>query len=130
MAGANSALVALLTAGLLGGAALAQDASYDNPNSGTTPCIVLNKYEVRSFNLDSENPLYRAQAEIENICGRTMDVAFCFVTAEPINESDRSCYGGMLRPGGVAEVENPSVGVRVTGPDIQWRYHEIATDSP
>jgi hypothetical protein len=112
----------MLTTLLLGGSALAQD--YDNPTMGASPCIVLNDYRVRTVERGSESPLYRARATIENICGRTMDVAFCFVQAEPVDDQDRSCYGAALRPGSVAQVENPGVPVRITNPEISWRYLE------
>ena len=115
-------LIALVTVPL-GHGALAQE-DFDNPTPGSAPCIVLNGYEVQAYQLDPETPLYRGRATIENICGRTMDVAFCFVRTGPYDETERDCYGGPLRPGSTAELETPAVALRITSPEIKWRYLE------
>lgn len=111
-----------LWVGLSVGHAHAQDAFDDPSASGSVPCIVLNRYEIESLGRPHEPARYRAQAVIENICGRAMEVRFCFLRAEPVDGADRSCFQGPLRPWAVASVEDNDAPARITAPEYQWRY--------
>lgn len=118
-------LAGLLAAATAGGAA-AQDApaeeppAFDNPALGTVPCVVLNGYDVAP----TGNAQYRASASLENICGRTLDVEFCFLTAGEEGEAGRSCYGAALRPWMSAQVNAPGSAARVVGTDYRWKYRQ------
>jgi hypothetical protein len=111
-----------LGAALSLGGAQAQDAFDDPSGSGSVPCIVLNRYEVESLGRPHEHARYRAAAVIENICGRAMEVRFCFLRAEPVDGADRSCFQGPLRPWAMASVEENDAPARITAPEYQWRH--------
>jgi hypothetical protein len=93
--------------------------SYDNPTNGTAPCVVLSHYDARAL---GRQPVYRAQATIENICGRSMDVRFCFRYAVATDDGDQRCFQGTLRPGASTAVEVARSQTRLAGPEFQWRY--------
>lgn len=99
-------------------------AEYDNPSFGSVPCIVLNEFKVESTGLVPPDAGYRGKATVENICGRTMDVSLCFLYAGADAESERSCFGGVMRPWDSVDVETKEGPVRVTGLDIDWKYAE------
>lgn len=124
-------LAGLLAAAIAGGAA-AQDAApagdqpaFDNPTLASVPCVVLNRYDVAPSGHADGATQYRASASVENICGRTLDVEFCFLTAAAEGgEAGRSCYGAALRPGASAEVNAPGADARVVGTDYRWKYRQ------
>ncbi len=94
--------------------------SYDNPTTATSaPCVVLSHYDAQAV---ARSTGYKGRAKIENICGRSMAVLFCFRYAEPVNEVDRRCYQGALRPGESSEVELAEAPARLATPEFQWRY--------
>lgn len=95
---------------------------YDNPSVGSTPCIVLNDYRVSSATHAEDQSMYQADATVENICARSVDVAFCFVYVKPIDEVDRSCFGGLVRPGSRTQIQGASLPARAARPDYKWRY--------
>lgn len=131
MAVRTLSLAGLLAAAIAGGAA-AQDAApaeepppaFDNPTQGSVPCVVLNRYDVAPAAGEADGGMqYQASAGVENICGRTLDVEFCFLTAAAEDgEAGRSCYGAALRPGASAEVNAPGATARVVGTDYRWKY--------
>jgi hypothetical protein len=105
-------------------AAVGADAAdgFDNPSWGGAPCLVLNDYQVRTSRVADET-VFRANATVENICGRTLEVAFCFLYAEPTEEDvDRSCHSAVMRPWTRAQAQAPSAPTRIVGTDYQWRF--------
>lgn len=111
---------AVLLAGTFTGPSASAAEGYDNPSRGVAPCVVLNRYEVGRQGKDE--PVFSAAAEIENICGRTLEVSICFLLAESVDGSDRQCLDELLRPGSDAAVRLSDAPVRITGPDYRWRY--------
>jgi hypothetical protein len=123
---------------VLGGCVLAvlggQDAgaaeSFDNPSAGATPCLALNRYEVQPTRTPEGISLYQASASVENICGRTLEVVFCFIYAEPVNGADRSCFGAIMRPWSNAQVEAPVSPTRIVSTEYRWRYIPVVSATP
>jgi hypothetical protein len=112
----------LCAAALSAGGARAQDA-FDDPSApGSEPCIVLNRFEVTPLATANGPGHYRADAVIENVCARAMEVHFCFLRAQAADGNDRSCFQGPLRPWAMASVADDNVPTRVTSPEYQWRY--------
>lgn len=118
-----------LAAATVAGAAVAQEAAeppadgFDNPTLGSVPCVVLNEYDVAPTGQIEGETQYRAYASVENVCGRTLDVEFCFITAAvDEGEAGRTCYGAALRPWMSAEVTKPGGAGRVVGTDYRWKY--------
>jgi hypothetical protein len=112
---------------LLTGLATAHSAraadGYDDPSLGTTPCVVLNRYELqRVGKRGAENPRFGARAEMENLCGRTVEVSFCFLYAQPVDGHTERCFDELLRPWSGDAVAHPTGPVRITGPSYHWRY--------
>lgn len=99
----------------------AQDEQWNNPGTGSAPCIVLNSYSVEPDQGEGSNG-YRGFAAIENICGRAVVTSFCFDYAQPAQGQEMACFEGALRPWSHASVESEPVGVRIVGPDYKWRY--------
>lgn len=120
MAGIGAALgLSMATLGASG--ARGAEPEYDNPSTGAAPCIVLNRYEVEPYR-NNDSTVFRADATIENICGRTMEVRFCFLYSQAVDGKDRSCFSGPVRPWDTAEVVDPTAPARITRSDYQWRY--------
>lgn len=112
----------LWVAALHGGTALAQDA-FDDPSApGDVPCIVLNRYEVHPLASTGAAARYRGEAVIENICGRAMEVHFCFLRTESTDGDDRTCFQGAVRPWALASIEDDDAPARITSPEYQWRF--------
>ena len=110
---------------LAAGAASAQGAKqegYDNPTAGTAPCLVLDRYETGTASLSDGKPGHKASAGFQNICGRALEVSFCFLYMEPVEDKDRACYAGSLRPYGRSYAVNGATPTRIAGPDYAWRY--------
>ena len=95
---------------------------FDTPRSASGPCLVLSSYEVSTSDAAAGERLFRANATVENICGRTLEVAFCFLYAEPTDSVDRSCYSAVVRPWSRAQAAAPSAATRIVGTDYQWRF--------
>lgn len=112
---------------VLGGRAVEAAEPFDNPSAGATPCLALNRYEVTPTRTVEGISLYQASASVENICGRTLEVVFCFVYAEPVNDADRSCFGAMMRPWSNARVEVPGSPTRIVSTEYRWRYIPVAS---
>jgi hypothetical protein len=107
---------------LAGHQAVAQ--GFDNPTDNGTPCVHLNRYEVEPIRVSGgDGPMYRGDAMIENVCGRAVDVRFCFQYG-PNEEGgvDTSCYQGPVRPWARANVASQPVPERISGPSYEWRY--------
>ncbi len=98
--------------------------SYDDPKApDSMPCVVLNRYEVQRLSQPQQQPpLYRGKAVIENVCGRAVEVRFCFQRAASASDGDRSCFAGPLRPWALASVEEPGAPGRITAPEYEWRF--------
>lgn len=92
--------------------------TYDNPNQGAAPCLVLNSYETGA----GLNDQFDAVASIENICARSVEVALCFPYVEPVDDVDRHCTNDVVRPWARSIVKVSDLPVKLTGPDYQWRY--------
>ncbi len=122
---ARDCLLALcLTSGLaVVGAANAQD-SYDNPTLGETPCLVLKSYQATN---DAQG--YGATAEVENICGRSVEVNFCFPLVAAGEDTEPYCQDGVIRPWATAEVRVDDLDNRLAGPDFRWRWRGHRMDS-
>lgn len=110
------------------GGAFAAEPPYDNPKSDSAaPCVVLNSYEAGPSAL-TQGSTFGAKANLTNICGRTVEIAFCFLYAEPVEGRDRACYGGFIRPGSGSEVANDLAPVRIVGSDYKWRWRPEAVE--
>lgn len=109
--------VSILSVLVVGGAAAASE-TYDNPGLGNAPCLVLNSYKTGA----GRNDRFDAVASIENICGRSVEVALCFPYVEPVDDVDRQCFNGVVRPWAQSTVEISDLPVKLTGPDYQWRF--------
>lgn len=107
---------------LTGHQAVAQ--GFDNPTDNGTPCVHLNRYEVEPVRgSGADGPMYRGDAMIANVCGRAVDVRFCFQYG-PNEEGgvDTSCYQGPVRPWAQANVTSQPLQDRISGPSYEWRY--------
>lgn len=101
-------------------AVVAQD--YDNPMMGEAPCVFLNSYEVEPAGGADDVALYSASATLENACGRSVEVLFCFdYTSEEMGLASR-CFDSLVRPEGTASVSQPASPGRIAGPRYGWRY--------
>ncbi len=108
--------------------AQAQDnGAFDNPGTGSGPCMVLNRFEVTDVPAGENSTAYRGMAILENICGRAMEVSFCFELSEPVDDQSRSCFLGSVRPWDRVSVEEPGAGARIVAPELEWRYLPVAT---
>ena len=93
--------------------------SYDNPTLGGTPCVVLKSYQALSNGADS----FGAEAMVENVCGRSLDVSFCFPLVGMDEASEPHCANGLLRPWATSKVAVSDLPARLAGPDYSWRWH-------
>jgi len=107
---------------LLGSGLPAAGQEFDNPKTGNAPCIVLSRYQVEEGRSSEGQPEHRASAALRNICGRSVEITFCFAYREPVNGVDRSCFGGLVRPWSDSQVQTPTGPVMITGFEQQWRY--------
>lgn len=102
--------------------ASAQD-FYNNPTSGSgAPCVVLDGFEVRETRGRDGATQYVGTAQLGNACGRSLDVGFCFLLAEPVEEQDEMCRSVTLAAvngSGRAQLQSP---VRIIGPRYEWRW--------
>ena len=115
-----------MSAAAIGFASMAGAAeTYDNPAMGDTPCVVLKSYQAHSNGKGG----YGAEAEVENVCGRSVDVAFCFPFVAPGEETEPHCTNGLIRPWATSRVEVSDLPARLAGPDYSWRWHGHAGDS-
>lgn len=121
--------LALLVTASAGAAAAQTQESFDNPGIGSVPCVVLKQYDTGQAKVGGELH-YRATASLENICGRSLEVRFCFVYAEAVDEVDRSCYGTVLRPWASAEAKLADVGSRIVATEYQWRFIPVGETPP
>lgn len=117
------AAAVLLSGVSAGQAALAQE-EYDSPRSGNSPCIVLDEYIIDRVPGQGGEMTYRARATLGNICGRSMEVRFCFILAEATDAGDRICHSGTVRPGSQTSVETEVVPSRIVDREIVWRFQE------
>ena len=117
----------VLIACLLAASALARPgasataATFDNPKVGDAPCVNLNRFEVTRAGSE-DAPRYRADAVLENACGRSVEVSFCLMYAEAVEGADRHCVEELLRPWAASTVVHEGAPVRITGPEYRWRY--------
>ncbi len=126
-----------ILASLLGGAVLAfttsaaqaQETSFDNPGTETGPCVALNDYEVQRTTGAEGATAFRGTAVLENICGRAMEVKFCFRLAEPVDDKSENCFEGSIRPWDSVNVIDPAAGARIVGANYEWRYLPVDTTS-
>lgn len=94
--------------------------TFDNPAMGTTPCVILKSYQASSDGADA----YGAQAIVENVCGRSVEIAFCFPFVSPADDAaEPHCTNGLIRPWATSEVEVSGLPARLAGPNYQWRWH-------
>jgi hypothetical protein len=101
----------------------AQD-GYDNPSLGSAPCLVL-----KSYRSTVSGETFGADATVENICGRSIEVAFCFPYLAPAEEAESHCVNGMIRPRAAAAIEVEDLPAQLSGPDYKWRYLPITPSS-
>ena len=113
-----------LTLLLLAGGVAAED-GYDNPGLGDTPCLILKSYHASS----TGDAAFGAVAEVENVCGRSVEVAFCFPLVTPDEGAAPHCQNGVVRPWGSAEITVSDLPARLAGPDFSWRWHGHPMDS-
>jgi hypothetical protein len=114
---------AATTVPLAAGTAAAQ-ALYDNPAKGGAPCVVLSRYvaDQPTTGLAADGALRRAEAAVENICGRSVEVSLCIDFAEPIDDMTASCSVEILRPRQPSSTHRVEVPVALAGPTWQWRW--------
>lgn len=98
--------------------------AYDSPQMGTAPCIVVDEYIIDRVPDQGGQIAYRARVKLGNICGRSMDVRFCFMLAEPTDAGDRICHAGTVRPGSQTTIATDVVPTRIVDREIAWRYVE------
>ncbi|NJO37253.1 MAG: hypothetical protein HC871_06085 [Rhizobiales bacterium] len=106
------------------GAALAEE-TYDNPTLGSAPCLVLKSYQAINHGAAG----YGAKAEVENICGRSVEVDFCFPLIDAGEDTEPYCRNGVIRPWATAEVRVDDLDNRLAGPDFRWRWRGHPMDS-
>lgn len=92
--------------------------SYDNPAMGSTPCVILQSYQSSSNAADT----FGAKATVENVCGRSVEVTFCFPLIAGSEEAEPHCTNGLLRPWATSRIEVSDLPTRLANPDYQWRY--------
>ncbi len=92
--------------------------TYDNPAMGVTPCVVLQSYQASSNSAET----FGARATVENVCGRSVEVSFCFPFVAPGEEIEPHCTSGLIRPWATSRVEVSDLPARIANPDYQWRY--------
>lgn len=92
--------------------------SYDNPAMGETPCVVLKSYQALANGTES----YGAEATVENVCGRSVEIAFCFPFVAPGEDTEPHCTNGVIRPWATSRVEVNDLPARLAGPDYNWRW--------
>lgn len=113
------ALVTFTAALAATSAALAQD-QWDDPAPGESPCVMLNSYDVAPRGRGEERT-FGGEAALENLCGRSLEVSFCFLHPGD-EEKDRSCYQGPVRPWASTTVVTQGASSRIVGPEYHWRY--------
>lgn len=94
--------------------------AYDNPTQGTMSCVGLTYFQVTRAGAGAAS--HGAMARIENLCGRAVEVSFCFRYAQPVEGSDAHCVVQPLRPGGENGIELSDSPVLITGPEYRWKY--------
>lgn len=103
----------------IGLASMAQASeSFDNPAMGTTPCVVLKSYQA----LSNDAETFGAEAMVENVCGRSVEIAFCFPFVAPGEDTEPHCTNQVIRPWATSRVEVSDLPSRLAGPDYQWRW--------
>lgn len=110
--------VGILSVLAMGSVAAEASETYDNPNLGVAPCLVLNSYHADAGRSDG----FDAVANFENICGRSVEVALCFPYIEPVDDVDRHCLNDVVRPWAQSTIKVSDLPAKLTGPDYQWRY--------
>jgi len=117
------AALAVAALAMLGRAPASAAQAYDNPSLGPTPCVVLNRFRVERLAPGSEDG-WRAQARLENLCGRAMEVRLCFLYAEPVEDRDRVCHEWTMRPWSESAVESGPRPARIVDFERAWRYRQ------
>ena len=115
--------VSLLAIGLTPVAGASE--TYDNPSMGSTPCVILNSYQASANGAET----FGAEATVENVCGRSVEVSFCFPFVSPGEDTEPHCTSGLIRPWAKSEVVVSDLPSRLAGPDYQWRWHGHLMDS-
>jgi hypothetical protein len=92
---------------------------YDNPGTGDTPCVVLESYQ----SLASGTGSFGAEATVENICGRSVEIAFCFPFVAPGEDTEPHCTSRLIRPWATSRIAVTDLPARLAGPDYRWRWH-------
>ncbi len=93
---------------------------YDHPKQGTMSCVGRTPFQVTRPGAGDAS--HGATARIENLCGRAVEVSFCFRYAQPVDGSDAHCVVQPLRPGSENAIELPAAPARITGPEYRWKY--------
>ena len=96
--------------------------AFDNPTMGEAPCVFLNRYEVERVANGDDSPRYRGSATIENVCGRALEVQFCFNITSNEAGIEQNCFQGPVRPWAKSNVVSEETPARITGPSYEWRY--------
>ena len=98
--------------------------SYDNPAMSGTPCVILQSYQT-SNGINS----FGAAATLENVCGRSVEVAFCLPFVNSDEAAEPHCTNGLLRPWATSRIEVSDLPTKLASPDYSWRWHGHLTDS-
>jgi len=93
--------------------------TYDNPTMGTTPCVILQSYQSSSNTADS----FGAKATVENVCGRSIEVSFCFPFIAANEDIEPHCTNGLLRPWATTRIEVSDLPAKLANPNYHWRWH-------
>ena len=117
-------LVTLLLAFTAITAPVSAQEDYDNPTLGSAPCLVL-----KSYNSTAQGTTFGADAIVENICRRSIEVAFCFPYLAPAEEAESHCVNGVIRPLAAATIEVEDLPAQLAGPDYKWRYLPVTPSS-
>ncbi len=98
--------------------------AYDNPGMGDTPCVILQTYQAS--NGDSS---FGAAATLENVCGRSVEVSFCFPFVTTDDGIEPHCRNDVLRPWGTSRIVVSDLPAKLANPDYSWRWLGHLTDS-
>lgn len=119
----RSAFAFGLAVGCLAGIGSLDAQEYDNPEVESVPCLV-----VTSFNIGpAGGGDYAGNAALENSCGRTIEVRFCFVLAAEVEGAENVCYAGDVRPWSGRAVEATPVPARIIDFETAWRFAPVVT---
>ncbi|MCB1743360.1 MAG: hypothetical protein KDK91_23490 [Gammaproteobacteria bacterium] len=102
---------------------------FDNPTRAGIGCIALDEFRARPTVPLRSPPTGRqsqaghsASAVVENLCGRTVEMKFCFLLASGDADKRQACSEQLVRPSERARVTLKLSELRIIGSEYEWRY--------